>query len=595
MQEIYDFLTNIKKEHGFIGILIVIIIVLIQDPDKILKIKSIIFSGVSSVFKVGNKAYIGSTISYKLNDFFNNDNINHIFNSTKLRFKVKWVIKSDDPTLSENGTIILNLTNNHDQTKNILKATQVSLPLIVCPSIRKSIDIEYQNGIDLTLMKKMTDQLGQHAYPIFEKYFLAPSLDNKAELHELYTKLIKIDNYGIFVPIFIEELNILSSIFYTEGITTDISEDIKDFIEYLLTIANRNLGEEIQLLYIRKHFKIGFLLVAKKLTAESMGVKPYLERIKNDFRKGCEKVYVIGFKSNELFFRDLEKILKKDQRYKITSITDYSKRKFKKNDISLLSIKNNEELSDNSFLELINYNNINVGDTIECISLEVLRDVAIFDVNGISGFVYQKECSWSHIVECPQVFKQNNKYNLIVKDIDNINERLLLSNRHAEQNPNLLSDYPKLNTTIRVKIIYEFKTSFLAQFSDKIEVIIPKKELSWSSFVEYEKFKNLETDVIVYSLQPDSTILGSIKRNISNPWSSILKQYPRNSELTAEIVNINERGVNFLLPNGLIAFSSNEKVSQSQTEQKIIIGNICTIRIEKIFTKLQKIYVVLIG
>lgn len=592
MQEVLNTISSLIKEYGIIGVLIFIIILLIHDPDRILKIKSIILGCVSSIFRVGEKGYIGSTISYNLDTFFNTTKICTLFSSLKFRFKIKWISGSDDPILKKNGTIIINLSDTRDQTKNILKATQMSLPLLVCPSIRKSVNIEYQNGIDLTLLKKMTDQLGAQAYPVFEKYFLIPTFDNNKDLHDLYTNLVKIDNFGIFIPIFIEELNILSSSYYAEGRTDNITEEIKSFIEYLLKVANRNHGEEIQLLYLEKSFRIGILLVAKRLKAEYLGVKPYLERIRKDFAAGCNKIYIIGFTQNGKFFRDLERILKQDKRYSLKSIRASTNSKLNSYDINLLSLMKNSLLSDNSFQELVETSKVYIGKVIECICSEVLEDLAIFDVNGITSFVFRNECSWSRLISCSDTFKSGHQYSLKVLSIDSTNERLLLTNRKEEEDPKLLSNFPELYSIINIKIVREYTYEFLAFYSeDKIEIIIPKTEISWSDFVDYSKYIDQEIKALIYKVKPDSRIYASIKRNMDNPWSAILEQYPRNSILKGKIIKIDSQGAYFQLPNGLTAFSSSEKISQSKTIRNITEGEIHQVKIDKILTKIKKIYV----
>jgi len=406
LSELFDFILKLLKEYGIWGVIILLGIIVIQDPDRIIKLKSIFWGGTFRLFKLGTRKYIGTSISYRLNKFFNDDHLNKAFGSSNLRFEVKWVKRIDDPILKQNGTIILNLENTNDQTRNILNATQLSLPLILCSSLRSSINKDYQDAIDLTILKKMTDQIGKFAYPVFEKYFLEPGTEGKMELFELHKKLVRIDTYGIFSPIFIEEINILSSKFYAEAIREDISEDIKDLILYLLSIAERNIGEEIELSYIRKYFKLGFILVAKKAKALSEGASPYVERVGKDFRYSCDKVYLIGFASNTSFYHDLHDLLNSDKRY---NVSDVQKVKSLNKDgiiefIEILSIEKNTDNSDDKFKELVEYHELKNGDTVKCQLLDLMPDLAIFDVYGLTGYLYSKYCSWSRQTKCSDLF-----------------------------------------------------------------------------------------------------------------------------------------------------------------------------------------------
>lgn len=587
------FLTEWVKQYGIYGVFLIVFFLFMQDPDRILKIKSIFFSFFNWAFKIGKKSFVSSKMTLKLNAFFNDENINHTFRATNFRFKIRWVKKSDDPILKENGTIILNLDNSYDQTRNTLKATQLSLPLIVCPSLRKSINKEYQEAIDLTLMKKMTDNLGQFVFPIFEKYFLKPSIEGNYELSELYSQLIQIDNFGIFTPIFLEELNILSSRFYSEGNTSDITEDIKDFLIFLLSIAEREIGEEIVLNYISKYFRLGILLVAKKIRAELYGTKPYLERVKTHFKNGCDKVYIVGYESNRIFFNRLHRILLQDTRYSTSSLMQHKTRhrSISRNKIDLLSVERNQNYSDQRFRELVDFHKIKEGDFINAKALDVLDDIAIFDIFGLSGFVYQKECSWKKLECCSDVFRKNSSYNLKIIEIDKMNERIVLTNKQSDDDPLLSEEIPKVDDVIEVIIKAECRTYFISHDKNGLEILILKKEISWANSVEYDKYNGIKTKVLIYEIDKEgSNIYGSIRRNLDNPWSNILQIYPRNSVVESSVLHVNDRGVLFLLPNGLTAFISNEKIINSKTKENFTKGNKHMIQIDKIEVRKKRIY-----
>ena len=165
--------------------------------------------------------------------------------------------------------MILRLREDNDQTKNILSAVHTALPHVLCPLIRDNMNSVCEKSIDLSVLKKLADKLGKHGNITFNKYFLRPEADNDKLINELIKKLLQIDKHGLFIPIFINELELLGRIFNSENDKEDYSNQIINFIEYLLKIANREIGEEIELEYIRNPFKLSTILLAKAQRADS--------------------------------------------------------------------------------------------------------------------------------------------------------------------------------------------------------------------------------------------------------------------------------------------------------------------------------------
>ena len=124
-----------------------------------------------------------------------------------------------------------------------------------------------------------------------------------------------------------------------------------------------------------------------------------------------------------------------------------------------------------------------------------------------------------------------------------------------------------------------------------MEILILKKEISWANSVEYDKYNGIKTKVLIYEIDKEgSNIYGSIRRNLDNPWSNILQIYPRNSVVESSVLHVNDRGVLFLLPNGLTAFISNEKIINSKTKENFTKGNKHMIQIDKIEVRKKRIY-----
>lgn len=259
--------------------------------------------------------------------------------------------------------------------------------------------------------------------------------------------------------------------------------------------------------------------------------------------------------------------------------------------IEVLSIEHNKEHNTQVFKDTVNDKKLEKSSLINCQLLELTNDIAIFNVYGLSGFLEKKHCSWKRSASCEDVFKKGSEYPLRILFIDNNNERIILTNRKENENPLLLSNCPKVREIVKVEINVERNKVLLGITKDDFEIVIPKEELSWSQFEDYSKYLNKSVDVIVYDITiDDDLILGSIKRNISNPWQNINTIYPRDSLIVAEVEHVNEFGVCLMLPNGLLGFLRKDRIITSKTPGDFVKGTMLEVVIDKVIGETKKIY-----
>src|SRR5690606_13073283 len=113
-----------------------------------------------------------------------------------------------------------------------------------------------------------------------------------SKISELIVKLQSLDEHGFFIPIFINELELLSEGLYADNDSSDYSEQTLQFLEYLLTIVKRDVGQEIQLEYLLPPFKVSTIFLAKANRADTQGLRPYLRRLTINLDKGSETIYI---------------------------------------------------------------------------------------------------------------------------------------------------------------------------------------------------------------------------------------------------------------------------------------------------------------
>ena len=255
-------LAKLLMEIGIPGTLLVTLLLIIHEPTRAEKLKALIFQPTFRLFRWGSKQYLSAKVGGTVTTFLRHYIGHSLLSVITPRIQIRWVSSLTDPILSEEGTLILCMEDSNDQTRNILLATRVALPHIVCPTLRSHIGKQVGAAIDLAVLKKLADGLGRHARPLFQRHFLEPEIEAEQRTADLLKKLVEIDSKGIFIFIFLEELNLLGDRLYQTADLSDKTAEVEGLLEFLLALARRDLGEKTDLEYRSNEFKIGIVLLS---------------------------------------------------------------------------------------------------------------------------------------------------------------------------------------------------------------------------------------------------------------------------------------------------------------------------------------------
>ena len=87
--------------------LLIVIFLIIQEPNRATKLKALITEPLFRLFRWFSKEHVSSKVSSQANEFLNSTIFSQLTNAERYNVKVKWVKEVDDPHLSENGTLII--------------------------------------------------------------------------------------------------------------------------------------------------------------------------------------------------------------------------------------------------------------------------------------------------------------------------------------------------------------------------------------------------------------------------------------------------------------------------------------------------------
>lgn len=148
------------------GFLVYAFVQIIKNPNNADKYVALITKPIYLLFHWCSKKNIGSEVSYQVTEYFNRHVINNIANQSDIKIEINWMLKDKEPILKEDNTVIIRLKKNKDQARNILKAAEITIPIITFSNLRSNIEPHLSKSIDLISLRRLAKLLGNHGKSI---------------------------------------------------------------------------------------------------------------------------------------------------------------------------------------------------------------------------------------------------------------------------------------------------------------------------------------------------------------------------------------------------------------------------------------------
>ena len=597
MDNMENLITEILKFGLFPTFLCVILFLVIQEPERATKIKAFITEPLFRLFKWFSREHISAKVSSQTNEFLNSTIFSQLTNSDKYNIKVKWVKEANDPYFSENGTLVLRMKEEVDQAKNILSAVNVALPHVLCPLIRNNINNTFEKSIDLAVLKKLSTKLGRHGKLTFKRYFLDPETDIDSQIGNLIVKLELLDTHGFFIPIFLNELELLGEGLYADNDYSDYSEQILQFLEYLLSIINREIGQEISLEYHNPPFKVSTIMLAKASRADTQGLRPYLKRLNTNLDKGSETIYIVSFPPAFDFFKRLVFSLDSNERVFVKKVIKAKGINDNSENLKIAILARNEIFTNELFEEKLLANNITEGSTVKGIVEDISINETLVNILGMKAYIQKNECSWITIASCEDFLNVGKEYDFVIKKIDKSSGMIYLTLKTETNNPWYQIELPKEGALIDIVICSNNPIHTIGVYSEKLEIHIPTDELSWFFLTPNQCRDLLGTTQKVRVLAVDTenqNIFCSIRQVEQDPWVSIHESLKVGMEFNGKVTDITQNYIQVKLPNNYIGVIPSDCLKTAGYEyenfhENVVIGQGIDVFVSKVFIAKKRI------
>ena len=583
-------------------ILLVIVVFLVADLDRAERLKALLLRPLFLFRHWCSRSYMAAEVASKATAFLKIHVSNQLPSLGQFKVRVKWVKSTSDPVLRQDGTLILRLRETNDQTLNTILATCVALPNIVCPTLRASMQRYAESAIDLTLLRSLAEKLGRHARPVFQREFLAPGIADDPKVAELFEKLVHLDEERVFVPVFLEECSFIENSIYGRGSVQDVTDEVIGFLEFLLTLVDREVGEEIPLEYHSEHFHVAVLLLALAIKAETEGVRPYLNRVDRDIKIGCDSIYIIAFPPARTFMQRVLKALEADQRLsmakRIVTVRSRPPLRGRREGMAEIALmRANRIFGESSFCEKTEALELGIGSHVSGVVLDVSHDWSLINVGGLNAFIRKTECSWLTTESCQTVLEPGQRADFFVKDINWDRQQIELSCRFPAEDPWQSTHVPEEGEIVSVVLRSTTPTQFIGLLNGTIEVRIPFQELSWTEDRPEcpNELLTHELDAVIYERSDEERkLLASPRRLVEDPWPDIHRRIPKGSEFEAKVVKIAADYARVELPTGLTGIVPKKQFEMAGYEYRdheanLIEGQVLHVVVTKVFIGKRRI------
>lgn len=288
-------LKQILPTLGVGGPLLIIIIILILNPEKVEKLSAILWKVIYCLIKRGEKKIVTHDIQGRVNEFSKSLK-KEIANFEPIGMQIQWITEKEIPEeFFKKNKLIIRMRHHNNQNKNFIYATMVFIAKVLLIKTKKYLSSSQKESIDLFIGKKLfKKEKPQIIVQFFEDYFSPKVLSNN-NIIELVEKYEIVDKVGLFFPVLVQELIFLGEKVFYRLRRGEIIKEVNKFINFLQKYAEREEGERI----IPKNFegaycRCGIVIIATKFKREIGDIKPFIKYIKTLVDKKLESIYLIG-------------------------------------------------------------------------------------------------------------------------------------------------------------------------------------------------------------------------------------------------------------------------------------------------------------
>lgn len=202
--------------------------------------------------------------------------------------KIEWIGVDEDVTpLIKDKQAIFYINNFKDEEKQTATVVYEYVDKCFAETTKYYFSENESVATNILVTRKVLQKGKPNVLKYYERNLINEYIKGE-EMQRIFDRFSDIGNAGLFLPIFMNELEKFTSGLYPTNPTEEISDVIKSFADFVYKIANKEPGEKVETYFPQLSVRV-ILAVGK-----SFKISTPLKRIENDMKKQVKTTYIIA-------------------------------------------------------------------------------------------------------------------------------------------------------------------------------------------------------------------------------------------------------------------------------------------------------------
>ena len=191
--------------------------------------------------------------------------------------KVEWVEKDEDiDAMLKNNQVIVYVASYKDEAKQAISVLHNYCITGFASKAKLYMTSRTKEATDLVMTEKLVQKAGHHVYDYFNRVYIPEILKTNPTFKTAYENLKKVDQDGLFIPIFLNEIDKYANTIYPMSPTDDTQNTITNFTNFVMKIVNKSPGENVNLVFCQDGMRIKIVLAISDMTSN---LEPIIDSI----------------------------------------------------------------------------------------------------------------------------------------------------------------------------------------------------------------------------------------------------------------------------------------------------------------------------
>lgn len=263
-------------------------------PEQAKSWGSIVAYWMSRFFKGCEYYAIKWDIEGNINSFA--EEISNSNNNQFPKIYIKWIAQAgSEEVLWEENKVIVYMRDRGHKGRNFVSAAHIFTSNTLLGNSNYHISKKQKTSMDLYATKKLLERRHAAFVQQYMNDYFAPIVNSDNSIRELISKYVQIERIRAFFPILIFEIYTLGTKVHVGEVSkSEIIEEVKQLIDFLVEFSNRESGSYGELSFVGDYTRCAIKIVASAQTRQKGDTSGHVRSITDLIDRSIENIYLIG-------------------------------------------------------------------------------------------------------------------------------------------------------------------------------------------------------------------------------------------------------------------------------------------------------------